>query len=233
MMPINIDANGMTFFLEKHYKDAFDKISEDKRRRIIEAAISEFSEKGFVVANINVIAKNAGISIGSMYNYFDSKESLFLTIVDYGYAVLEGVISSIDLEKGNIYDKIELLVRAAQQFSKTHPELIQIYLDSASAGLGHLSEKLSRQVESITADFYRALIAEAKTDGLVADDIDAHAAAFCIDNLILLMQYSYTSGYFRERMKIFAGADALENDEKIVTGIMRFIRGGLGPTATS
>ena len=228
MMPINIDANGMTFFLEKHYKDAFDKISEDKRRRIIEAAISEFSEKGFVVANINVIAKNAGISIGSMYNYFDSKESLFLTIVDYGYAVLEGVISSIDLEKGNIYDKIELLVRAAQQFSKTHPELIQIYLDSASAGLGHLSEKLSRQVESITADFYRALIAEAKTDGLVADDIDAHAAAFCIDNLILLMQYSYTSGYFRERMKIFAGADALENDEKIVTGIMRFIRGGLG-----
>jgi len=228
MMPINIDANGMTFFLEKHYKDAFDKISEDKRRRIIEAAISEFSEKGFVVANINVIAKNAGISIGSMYNYFDSKESLFLTIVDYGYAVLEGVISSIDLEKGNIYDKIELLVRAAQQFSKSHPELIQIYLDSASAGLGHLSEKLSRQVESITAEFYRALIAEAKTDGLVADDVDAHVAAFCLDNLILLMQYSYTSGYFRERMKIFAGADALENDEKIVAGIMRFIRGGLG-----
>ena len=119
-------------------------------------------------------------------------------------------------------------MRAAQQFSKSHPELIQIYLDSASAGLGHLSEKLSRQVESITAEFYRALIAEAKTDGLVADDIDAHAASFCIDNLILLMQYSYTSGYFRERMKIFAGADALENDEKIVTGIMRFIRGGLG-----
>jgi AcrR family transcriptional regulator len=233
MMPINIDANGMTFFLEKHYKDAFDKISEDKRRRIIEAAISEFSEKGFVAANINVIAKNAGISIGSMYNYFDSKESLFLTIVDYGYAVLEGVISSIDLEKGDIYDKFELLVRAAQQFSKTHPELIQIYLDSASAGLGHLSEKLSRQVESITAEFYRALIAEARTDGLVADDIDAHVAAFCIDNLILLMQYSYTSGYFKERMKIFAGADALENDEKIVAGIMRFIRGGLGHPATS
>jgi TetR/AcrR family transcriptional regulator len=228
MTPISADAGGMTFFLEKHYKDAFDKISEDKRRRIIEAAIAEFSDKGFVAANINVIAKNAGISIGSMYNYFDSKESLFLTIVDYGYAVLEGVIASIDLEKGNIFDKFELLVRAAQQFSKAHPELIRIYLDSASSGLGHLSERLSRQVESITAEFYRGLIAEAKAAGLVARDIDAHAAAFCIDNLILLMQYSYTSGYFRERMKIFAGDDALENDEKIVAGIMRFIRGGLG-----
>ncbi len=47
---------------------------------------------GFSAANINVMAKNAGISIGSMYNYFESKENLFLAVVDYGYKVLNSHI---------------------------------------------------------------------------------------------------------------------------------------------
>ena len=162
-----------------------------------------------------------------MYNYFRSKEDLFLTIIDYGYRLLEEVISEIDLTEGDIFDKLERLVRAAQKFSKEYPEINQIYLDITSEGLTHLSEMLSKKMEAITADFYRALINESKAQGKIAKDIDEYIAAYCIDNLILLMQYSYTTNYFRERMKIFAGEDALENDEKIVQGIMKFIRKGL------
>jgi AcrR family transcriptional regulator len=87
----NITPFQPTFFLEKHFKDGFEKIAEEKQKRIMDAGIIEFAAKGFIAANINIIAKNAGISIGSMYNYFDSKESLFLTIADYGYGVLESV----------------------------------------------------------------------------------------------------------------------------------------------
>jgi len=222
-------TNQPTFFLEKHFKNAFEKIPAEKQKRIMDAAIAEFSAKGFIAANINIIAKNAGISIGSMYNYFDSKESLFLTIVDHGYAVLESVISSIDLEQGNIFDKFEMLLRMAQKFSRKYSELNQIYLDLTSEGLSHLSKKLSKQVESITADFYLILMAEAKKDGMIATDLDEFVTSFCIDNLIVMLQFSYTSDYYRERMKIFAGEDALENDEKIIQGVMRFIRGALAP----
>jgi AcrR family transcriptional regulator len=220
-----------TFFLEKHFKDGFEKIAEEKQKRIMDAAIAEFAAKGFIAANINIIAKNAGISIGSMYNYFDSKESLFLTICDHGYGVLENVISSVDLEHGNIFDKIELLLRMAQKYSRQYPELNQIYLDLTSEGLSHLSQKLSKQMESITAEFSRSLMAEAKKDGVIASDIDEYVTSFCIDNLMIMLQFSYTSDYYKERMKIFAGDDALENDEKIIQGMMRFIRGGLGPVA--
>jgi hypothetical protein len=41
-----------------------------------------------------------------------------------------------------------------------------------------------------------------------------------------MLQYSYTSDYFKERMKIFLGSDALADDEKLVRGVMGFIRGG-------
>jgi TetR/AcrR family transcriptional regulator len=42
-----------------------------------------------------------------------------------------------------------------------------------------------------------------------------------------MLQYSYTSDYFRERMKIFLGPDALDDDEKMVDRLLQFIRGAL------
>lgn len=212
-----------------YHKDAFDNISEEKRARILATAASEFASKGFATANINVIAKKAGISIGSMYNYFESKEALFLTVGENGYKIIESILTKINMEDGNIFDKFERIFRSVQTYSRLNPELNQIYQDMASEGLAHLSRQLSRKMETITAVFFRNLIVEAKQKGVIASDLDECVTAFCLDNLIIALQYSYTSEYFAERMKIFAGDDAMDNDEKMVKGIMRFIRGALKP----
>ncbi|HPA73317.1 MAG TPA: TetR/AcrR family transcriptional regulator [Spirochaetota bacterium] len=172
---------------ERFFKETFDKISDEKRDRILDAAITEFAKRGFNAANINVIAKNAGISIGSMYNYFSSKEDLYLTLIDYGYQLLESVISRIDLSEGTIFDKFEKLVRAAIDYSRRYPEINQIYLDISTEGLSHLSDKLSRKMESISAIYYRSLIDQAKKENLVSNDIDSHIASFCIDNIIMMV----------------------------------------------
>jgi AcrR family transcriptional regulator len=218
----------MTTKTTRHCKPAFENISEEKKQRIIAAATKEFARQGFTAANINVIAKKAGISIGSMYNYFDSKDALFLTINDLGFDIIQDVIAGVDLEKGDLFDKFERLLRAVQKHARLNPELNQIYLDATSEGLSHLSRQLSRKLETITASFYRQIISESIKEGVVAPDIDPFVAAFCLDNLIVMLQYAYTSEYYSERMKIFAGEDALENDDKMVAGIMRFIRGAIG-----
>jgi AcrR family transcriptional regulator len=215
---------------ERFFKETFDKISDEKRDRILDAAITEFSKRGFNAANINVIAKNAEISIGSMYNYFASKEDLYLTLIDYGYQLLESVISRIDLTEGNIFDKFEKLLRAAQEYARRYPEINQIYLDISTEGLSHLSDKLSRKMETISAIYYRSLIDQAKKEGLAADDTDTHVAAFCIDNIIMMLQFSYASQYYKERMRIFAGDISVKNDDVIIEGIMKFIRKALTPS---
>jgi TetR/AcrR family transcriptional regulator len=212
-----------------HHKKTFENISETKRNRILETATAEFAAKGYSSANINVIAEKAGISIGAMYKYFRSKEDLFLTVIDKGYQILEDVIRGIDLQNGSMYAKIEKILRAAQSYSRRYPELNLIYLDLASEGLVHLSQKLSRKMESISARFYQNLLVQGKADGTVDPDLDEKMASFCLDNLILMLQYSNTSEYFKERMRIFTGDDIFDNDEKTIQGIMRFIRGALSP----
>lgn len=51
------------------------------RRRLLDAAASEFSARGLDGANINQISLAAGLAKGTVYNHFDSKEDLFLAVV--------------------------------------------------------------------------------------------------------------------------------------------------------
>ncbi|SCY75851.1 TetR/AcrR family transcriptional regulator [Desulfoluna spongiiphila] len=212
---------------DTHAKPAFEKIPIEKRERILRAAAREFAGQGFASANINVIAKKAGISIGSMYNYFESKEALFLTLNDLSYHLIDAILAATDLEEGSLFDKFERLLRSVQVYARLYPEFNQIYQELTSEGLSHLSRQLSGKLETVTARYYRDLLREARDEGLIAPDTDEFTAAFCMDNILVMLQYAYSSEYYSQRMKIFVGEDALENDEKMIQGIMTFIRRAL------
>jgi AcrR family transcriptional regulator len=51
------------------------------RLQLLEAAVMEFSHKGFDQANINHISEAAGYSKGTIYNYFPSKQALMLALI--------------------------------------------------------------------------------------------------------------------------------------------------------
>jgi len=58
------------------------KIVEDRREQIIEAAMRVFAQKGFVRATNKDIAREAGITPGLIYHYFESKEALLEAIIE-------------------------------------------------------------------------------------------------------------------------------------------------------
>jgi AcrR family transcriptional regulator len=55
---------------------------EETRARIIEAAIKLFSNHGFNTTSVDDICAEAGISKGAFYHHFESKQSLFLALLD-------------------------------------------------------------------------------------------------------------------------------------------------------
>lgn len=209
------------------YKSTFEKISEDKREKIFAVSISQFAQNGYNATNINNIAKEAGISIGSMYSYFASKEDLFLTIVDEGYHLLEKALEEVHMEEGDIFEAIERLFRVTRDYAKKYPEMNQIYLDLSTQGLSSLSSRLSRQMESITAKLYAKVLKKAKEEGTISPDIDEQLISFYLDNLLVMFQFSFTSDYYKERMKVFLGEEGAQDEEKIIKGITQFIKKAL------
>lgn len=63
-------------------KGLFFTIHEEKKTRIIEAAIKEFSQQLYEKASINQIIKEADISRGSFYQYFEDKEDLYFFLIE-------------------------------------------------------------------------------------------------------------------------------------------------------
>ena len=55
---------------------------QDKRTRIINAAIEIFADKGYHLGNMNDIATKANVAVGSIYRYFTNKEDLLIAIFE-------------------------------------------------------------------------------------------------------------------------------------------------------
>ena len=63
-------------------KSTFYNLSDEKKSRILDAALREFSVRTFSQASLNQIIKNADIPKGSFYQYFDNKEDLYLYLME-------------------------------------------------------------------------------------------------------------------------------------------------------
>lgn len=121
-------------------------IKEDKRRSIVRVATSHFKKYGFLKASMRDIAKEAGVGVGNMYNYFTSKDELFRVVVqpviDVAYAKLEeyhGVYRDIkdSLEPGFIDYGSESMF----QIIKKNRMLLEIlFFKAQGSSLEHFDE---------------------------------------------------------------------------------------------
>ena len=65
---------------------------EQTRRRLVEAALDVFAERGFHRASVDDVARAAGYSIGALYSNFAGKDELLLAVFDEHLAWLELVL---------------------------------------------------------------------------------------------------------------------------------------------
>ena len=63
-------------------KELFYALPEEKRKRILDAAVREFSQNEYHSASINQIIKLADISRGSFYLYFEDKRDIYIFLVE-------------------------------------------------------------------------------------------------------------------------------------------------------
>lgn len=61
--------------------EQFEEIREDRKKKLIDAAFHVFAEETYHTASVSKIAKEAGVSKGLLYNYFDTKEDLLRAIM--------------------------------------------------------------------------------------------------------------------------------------------------------
>lgn len=85
--------------------ETFLKLTEDKKKKIIQSAKKEFSRVPFVETSIKNIVQEAGIARGSFYQYFEGKEDLLVYILQDHIKGMEQVIEqTLKQTKGDIFE---------------------------------------------------------------------------------------------------------------------------------
>jgi len=114
---------------------------ESRPNEIIESAFILFTEKGFNATSMDEIARKAGISKGSLYNYFNSKEAIFEAVVTNDI-VLDQVKEIVtanhhDTSKKLLIYLIQGLITYTQN---THLEMIPKLIVSESGNFPNLAQ---------------------------------------------------------------------------------------------
>ena len=151
---------------------------ETRRRRkaerpqeIIEAAFLEFSKNGYAVTTLDQVAERAGVTKGTIYVYFESKEHLFISMVHEAVkATMDTVEDIFERHDGSTADLLR------EQFSFIYDHIVQ--------------DRRRREV-------VRMLIAEASRFPALADRYYQEIHLPCMDLLTRTIQRGMDRGEIR------------------------------------
>ncbi|HEX3050349.1 MAG TPA: TetR/AcrR family transcriptional regulator [Aggregatilineaceae bacterium] len=151
----------------------FNKLSTEKKERILEAAAKEFAAHGYEGSSLNRILEQAGISKGAAYYYFDDKPDLFKTIMLY-YS--ESLLSRITLDI-TILEKDTFWTSLAALFHQMYGSFLERpWIFSAKKVGGNFletayqDEELRKLMDQIHP-WVLNLIRRGQTLGLIRDDL--------------------------------------------------------------
>lgn len=103
---------------------------EDKRQRLLDAALEEFAEYGYEAASTNRIIRQAGMSKGMLFHYFSNKKQLYAAVVDRSLERIAAFMAreAADLPAG-LFDRIIGVGLAKLRFYLREPAAYKLLID--------------------------------------------------------------------------------------------------------
>lgn len=164
-----------------------------KRQTILEAAAACFAKEGYDATSMEEVASAAGISKGSLYDYFRNKEDLFFGVFEW----FQQLVMQTSMERmgghDGAWDRILTFADASIGALTEHVELYPVSLEVwAAAAKPGTRKRFSAAMKNLYSQ-YRAelahLLREAQAQGEVRQDVDIEATAGvligAVDNLAL------------------------------------------------
>jgi len=147
---------------------------EHVRKRLLDAARRVVLRDGHEGATTRAILDEAGMSAGSLYNYFSSKAELFETLAE------QVVRENLPFAVGGGGDRGDALVRFATE-QLTRPDLPALaWFRGRMTADADVRAALAKFNASLVESF-EPLVAAAQADGALRDDVDAAALVELVD----------------------------------------------------
>jgi TetR/AcrR family fatty acid metabolism transcriptional regulator len=166
--------------------------SEQRRRRILDAARSCFGAAGFAGATVGAIAERAGVSNGLLYQFFRNKEQLFEVVLreiigDWVRAMLPREAAHETASRA-----LEGMFRRSVEFCREHPLLPALLRGDEELQLSRIREAGRDRVQP-----HRELVASILRRGIEAGEFKPDLDVASVADVICQLQADYSARAYR------------------------------------
>lgn len=125
----------------------FKNLDSNKQKLIVDVAMKEFIDNGFDKSSTNQITKEANISKGSLFNYFNNKKGLYTYLIDYSIDVVETFYNQIDHSETDLFKKLEITGIEKIKTQQKHPHVFDFLVSSLADESETIKDMVSTKVQ--------------------------------------------------------------------------------------
>jgi AcrR family transcriptional regulator len=173
---------------------------DERAPEILDSALACFAEKGFAATRMEDIARRAGISKGTIYLYFESKEAVFKALAQRIVGSRMGELGALVQDfQGTTPDLLRFVLARVGTIVSTDDVAVLPRMVLAEAGnFPELAQHWRREVVDRGLVLWEAIIRRGQSRGEFRDIDPAHAARLCIAPMIIVALWRSIFGRFDE-----------------------------------
>ena len=181
----------------------FRRLDLTRQQAVLNAILEEATEKGPSSLNIKEIARRAGVSIGSLYQYFPNRDGLLDFAIELCVRYMTSMfeMSRPYLMAMPLREALNAYLTVGLEWGKTETGLVRFFGRAAYQGDSALAERLVRPVAEAMRKITLAMLEEAARRGEIRPDVDLESASRIVNGLMIVVGDSqmlpYLNTYFQ------------------------------------
>jgi len=204
--------------------EVFKRLKKEKQEVLFKAAAEEFAVQGYKNASMNSLAKTAGVSKGSIFQYFRSKETLFDYVLAAATARVKNYLREVrdDSAEYDFFSRLESLFLAGFHFIRNHPYLARIYFHLLQSGDSPFGTGKLKALHRKAHSFLEELVREGMKKGDIRPDIDVEKSVYLLNIVSNSLLRSYYIEFLAPGSDLYQADDAkLEEWVKATVDLMK------------
>ena len=174
---------------------------------ILDAALAVFAQKGFAATRLDDVAAKAGITKGTIYLYFDSKQALFEALARQSVgAQIDLVMAQLAGFSGSTADLLRFVLTTMGHFAMTSDRIVLPRLVLAeAANFPELARFWRREVVDRGIGLMSGIIRRGVERGEFRAVEPQHAARLCVAPILIIMLWRTTFAQFDKQPYDYQG----------------------------
>jgi TetR/AcrR family transcriptional regulator, fatty acid metabolism regulator protein len=155
----------------------------DKRRLILDGAVSVFARQGFHTSRVADIADEAGVAYGLVYHYFESKDEVLDTLFLERWQLLLAAIDEIDAQPLAAREKLYAIASFIVDSYRHDRDLMKVIIVEVTRAANTFGQTHLAEIRK-AYDRIASIVAVAQADGTFRESVSPQFAALAFYGVI-------------------------------------------------